>query len=422
MLNTYHGDATNRVIGRSGDPVIRKANIHSVDHQIPRSFDGSMITRSPDHPITRSSTVATFWKGRVALYAILKALGIGAGDTVLVAGFTCFVVPLAVRFAQAEPAYVDIDPATFNITRAAIASARTPRTKAVIVQHTYGIPADCAAIIEWGRQENIAVIEDCAHVLGSRYRDAWGNWCPVGSMGDVAFFSSQWTKPVSTGLGGWVCTSDPALAAKVRQFHQQECAAPSWMESGLLATQVFVRELLSAPSLSCMAKNIYQKLYRRGLLIGTSSPEEFAGKMPPGYAKRMSGFQQWLLHRRLADSRVELHRRWLKTFYDDALRATGLPAVQVPNYADPVLVRYPVRVSGKSRLLQEARRRSIELGDWYRQPVDPPGDALGDAFGYRSGMCPEGERAGREVVNLPMHLGIDKDKAAVAVKLVKEYA
>ena len=110
---------------------------------------------------------AYFWKGRVALYAILKSLGIGEGDAVVVPGYTCVVVPAAVHFVGAEPVYVDIDPATFNLTLPNVLDVVGDRpVKAIVVQHTYGIPADIGPILRWAAEHDVAVIEDCCHALG----------------------------------------------------------------------------------------------------------------------------------------------------------------------------------------------------------------------------------------------------------------
>jgi dTDP-4-amino-4,6-dideoxygalactose transaminase len=183
-----------------------------------------------------------------------------------------------------------------------------------------------------------------------------------------------------------------------------------------------MREFISSPRLYWFAKTIYQALYRRGLLVGTSSPEELQGAMPTDYAKRMSGFQQRRLNQRLQNTAIQTHRRQLKLVYDQAVAAAGYAPVTVPEYADPVLLRYPVRVREKAAVLAEARRRWIELGDWYRQPVDPPGESCDDSFGYIVGMCPEGERASREVINLPMNMGIGERQAEKIVRFVKEVA
>jgi dTDP-4-amino-4,6-dideoxygalactose transaminase len=136
----------------------------------------------------------------------------------------------------------------------------------------------------------------------------------------------------------------------------------------------------------------------------------------------MSGFQEWLLRRLLAEASPEAHRRLLKEVYDSALAAAGLPVLKVPRYADPILLRYPVRVRNKDRVLAEARRRWIELGDWYKHPVDRPEGSVAADFGYRTGMCPEGERASREVVTLPMHTRVTEAIARKSVNFLKELA
>lgn len=367
-----------------------------------------------------------FWRGRVALYILLKSLGIGTGDAVIVQGFTCFAVPSAVLFTGARPLYADIEPANFNLSldsiRAVCSANRTSPVRALIVQHTFGVPADLNAIVPWARERGIAVIEDCAHVWGSRYLDATGQWRELGAAGDAAFFSSQWTKPVSTGLGGWAVVRNAGLARSVAQLYQTQCAAPTAAASALLAAQVYLRSMLSASWIQLSIKAAYQGLYRRGLLVGTSTPDELQGRMPVGYSKQMSGFQRRLLAKRLRDTALLEHGRRLKSVYDAALAAAGLPTVSVPAFADPVLLRYPVRVSNKRRLLESAERRHIELGDWYTAPVDRPENLPGSLFAYSDGECPEGERASREVVNLPMHSRIDERRAYCIVQLLKEMA
>ncbi|MEK9149797.1 MAG: DegT/DnrJ/EryC1/StrS family aminotransferase, partial [Candidatus Desantisbacteria bacterium] len=152
------------------------------------------------------SYASSFWKGRVALYAILKALGIGEGDEVLVEGFTCVVVPNAVIFAGAKPVYVPPDPKTYNMDISQIESKITSKTKAIIVQHTFGLPSDMDSTLDIAKRHNLRVIEDCAPALGADYKGR-----KVGTFGDAAFFSSQWSKVISTGLGGVAVTNDPEI-------------------------------------------------------------------------------------------------------------------------------------------------------------------------------------------------------------------
>ena len=95
---------------------------------------------------------------------------------------------------------------------------------------------------------------------------------------------------------------------------------------------------------------------------------------------------------------------------------------QIPKYADPVLLRYPVRVRDKKAILKEAERRRIELGDWYTHPIDQPQGLDAEAFAYRSGTCPVGERAAQQVVNLPMHSRVTEETVDTVVKFLKEVA
>jgi dTDP-4-amino-4,6-dideoxygalactose transaminase len=369
--------------------------------------------------------VCTFWKGRVALYVLLKCLGVGDGDGVLVPGYTCAMVPGAVRFAGAKPIYADIDSTTYNATLDTLQQALTRSTgvtvKALVLQHTYGIPANVVRITDWARRRGIAVIEDCAHALGSRYRDVDGTWREVGTGGDAAIFSSQWSKPVSTGLGGWMTTSDLELARRVRQFRSQQCISPSWREALMLPLQIAVRELFPSPSSYWIIAEAYRKLSARGILVGTSHTIEYQGEMPQGYAKRMSAFQEWLLQRRLADRTREGRRRQLRIIYDQALAAAGLPVLEDAEGAEPILVRYPVRVGNKDELLDMAHARALELGDWFNHPVHPK-EANALALGYQPGACPEAEQAARETINLPMHAGVTEKIALLTVEFLKQHA
>jgi dTDP-4-amino-4,6-dideoxygalactose transaminase len=336
-------------------------------------------------------------------------------------------MPSAIIFTGATPIYVDIEPDTYNVSlktiQAACSAHPEANIKAVMVQHTYGIPADIEPIIAWARERGIYVIEDCAHIWGSRYRDPRGIWQEVGTAGVAAFYSSQWTKPVSTGLGGWVKTADPMLDTGLRRFRDEECVSPSMREVLLLATQVAVRGVFSSSRMYWTALSVYQYLYTRGILVvGSSSPPELKCVKPSRYAKRMSVFQEWLLERRLARTELQARRRKLKAVFDRELERAGLPRLNVPDYADPVLMRYPVRVRNKVQLLAEARRRRIELGDWYKNPVQTSNDSDVEYFGYRWGMCPEGERAAAEVVNLPMHSRVTEKTAHKVVEFIKAVA
>jgi len=131
------------------------------------------------------SDVFFFFKGRVALYALLKAIGIHPGDEVILPGFTCVVVPNAIIYLGGKPVYADIDPKTFNIDTAKIEGKITDNTTAIIAQNTFGLSSDLDPILDIGKRYNLKVIEDCAHGYGGSYKGKAN-----GTVADAAFFST----------------------------------------------------------------------------------------------------------------------------------------------------------------------------------------------------------------------------------------
>lgn len=360
--------------------------------------------------------VFTFWKGRVALYAILKAINLGPGDAVFIPGYTCQVVPSAVVFLGGKPVYADVEEESYNLSWKTLEESWRKtngiRPRAIIIQHTYGIPVEAAPIIEWARSEGLSVIEDCAHVMGSTYRGI-----PCGRLGDAAFFSSQWNKPITTGLGGWAVANSPVLAERLRRL-AAGFAKPNLLETGGLALQYFAHRLFFRPQLYWRLMAIYRFLTEKGLAIGSSSVEELAVDMPRRYTLGMSSFQKNLLRLRLAGAAANIaHRRWLADFYTETLKGAGIEPPRLPPNSQAVMARYPVKVKDKTRILSVAQKKGLELGDWF---VSPLHNLLNywEKLGYRAGSCPVGEELSRTVVNLPTHPGVTPKEAAKIASLV----
>jgi perosamine synthetase len=155
----------------------------------------------------------TVANGTGALVVALKALRVGPGDEVVVPALTFAAVPAAVCHVGATPVLADVDAAHWCIDPAAIKRAVSPRTKAVVVVHSYGHPADMEAVLAVCGPPGIAVVEDCAEAHGARYRGR-----RVGSIGHLGTFSFYGNKIITTGEGGMVTTDDPELAARVRML------------------------------------------------------------------------------------------------------------------------------------------------------------------------------------------------------------
>jgi perosamine synthetase len=163
--------------------------------------------------------------GTTALHLCLVAAGVGPGDEVIVPSLTFVATASAVKHAGATPVLVDCDSEIGTLSAAAVAAAITTRTRAIIVVHLFGHPADMAPITELGRRHNIFVVEDAAEGHGATYRG-----CIVGSLADASCFSFYGNKIITTGEGGMVLTNDPAFARRLRflRDHAMDPARRYW--------------------------------------------------------------------------------------------------------------------------------------------------------------------------------------------------
>jgi perosamine synthetase len=149
--------------------------------------------------------------GTVALHLALAALGIGAGDEVIIPDLTFAATANAVIYTGAKPVIVDVEKDSWCIDPLEIEKAITPKTKAIIAVHLYGQPCNMEAILDLAKKKKLFVIEDAAEAHGAEYRGQ-----KVGSFGDIGCFSFYANKIITTGEGGMCVTSDPALEEKMR--------------------------------------------------------------------------------------------------------------------------------------------------------------------------------------------------------------
>jgi perosamine synthetase len=358
-----------------------------------------------------------FWKGRVALYAILKTMGVGPGDEVILPGYTCVMDVNPIKYLGAKPIYVDIEPNTFNMNPVLLESKITPKTKVIIAQHTYGYVCDMDKILRIAEKHNVPIIEDCCLCLGSTYKGKL-----AGTFGAAAYFSMQWNKPFTTGLGGMAITSDTKLAENIRLLCEKELCQPSKKELILLTVQLAVYRMLIYPRTTALAQNVFRYLTKKGVVVGSSSTCEFEPKMAPAFFKGITGVQARSGSRQLRKiERTIAHRRKIAELYDTLLEEKGWKSRDYDrNTMEPVMVRYPVRIKEKEKAIEQAAGAGIELGSWFECPLHPIETPL-KAYDYEIGMCPEAEKACREVVNLPLHPRADEKTAKRTVEFITRF-
>ena len=145
--------------------------------------------------------------GTAALHMAMVAIGIGPGDEVIVPPYTFTATASAVLMAGGVPVFADVREPDFTLDPQAVDRAITPRTKALIPVHLFGAPAEMASLSDLARRHQLRIIEDCAQALGAQYRGRL-----VGTFSDLATYSFQETKNMTTGEGGMVLTDDPVRA------------------------------------------------------------------------------------------------------------------------------------------------------------------------------------------------------------------
>jgi len=355
-----------------------------------------------------------FWKGRVAMYAILRATGVGKGDEVILPGYTCVMDVNPIKYLGARPIYVDIDPVTYNLDVNLLEWQISPRTKVIIAQHTYGYPCRMDRLCEIAQRHNVPVVEDCCLAVGSSFA---GRRC--GTFGLAAYWSFQWNKPFTTGIGGMATTNDAELAGRIGQLCQHELIAPSAKEAAMLALQRAVHRAVIFPHTVSLMTLLFRYLARKGLVIGSSSTSEFEPRMAADFFKGMSPGQAKAGLRGLRRLEGNIaHRRRIARLYDQWLSQAGLEPAKIPLEMDPVLVRYPVRVADKAGILAAAPSHGVEIGSWFECPLHPAQTPL-ELYDYTPRSCPVAEQAAYQVVNLPTHPRTTQRAARRAFEFVR---
>src|SRR5436190_21336734 len=227
----------------------------------------------------------SFNGARVGLYGLLRALGVGEGAEVLLSVPTHIVVANAIRYTGARPVYVDCRLEDYNIDLGDAERRITPRSRVLLLQHTFGVPVEMDTALAFARRHNLVVIEDCVHALGARYDGR-----QVGTFGHAAIFSTEETKTISTVSGGMVVTNDPDLASAVRAF-QTACSWPRMRLAARYLLKFVVYYILTEPRVHRFARVAYEGMGRRNPLPVPTTLEERRGQRPRYYEQRLSNGQ-----------------------------------------------------------------------------------------------------------------------------------
>ncbi len=303
--------------------------------------------------------------GLSALELSLRALGIGPGHEVIIPAHTFTATAAAATFAGATPVFVDVDPATWTIDPQRIEDAITPRTKAIIPVHLYGLPADMHMIVGIAEKYGLVVVEDACQGHGSTYKGQ-----RAGSMGHAAGFSFYPTKNLGgCGDGGMVTTNDAKVAETIRAL--RNCGQT--------------------------AKNVHE--------------------LEP-FNHRLDNLQAAILRVKLPhlDELIGLRRKWAAE-YNRLLADSGLQLpIEPPGYQH-VYHLYVIRSKNRDALQAQLKERGIGTALHYPNPVHlQPFYSEGRD---RRGEFPVSEQICREILSIPMYPELTEEQVITVAAEIK---
>jgi dTDP-4-amino-4,6-dideoxygalactose transaminase len=358
----------------------------------------------------------SFDSGRAGFYAILKALEIQEGDEILLQAFTTVALANTIKLFGARPVYIDIEEKTYNMNPEKIEGKITPKTKAIIIQHTFGNPANLEKILEIAKKYGLRTIEDCAHSLGAEYKQE-----KTGKFADAAFFSFGRDKVISSVAGGMVIAKDYKLAEKIEAI-RNEMPFPSQKDIVKnLLHPIITFKALHTYNLFSIGKIIMFVSFRLKLLNKAYTAQEKRGEPETDFAKRMpDALAEIALHQLKLADKFNKHRIKTAKEYERLIRSKNVGLPETVPCAKNIFLWYTITVNDKKKVIAKACEKDIILGDWFPQAIGPIEVDLEKA-GYAKGSCPVAEKVSAHCVNLPTNHNIRKKEILRVIEFMNSF-
>ena len=309
--------------------------------------------------------------GTAALDVALKALRIGPGDEVITTPFTFIASANSILFQGAKPVFADIDPKTYNLDPNEVLEKITDKTKAIVVVHLYGQPADMKAFKEIAEDHKLYLIEDCAQAHGAEFEGQ-----KVGTFGDIAAFSFYPTKNMTTGEGGMVVTNNDELAKKadlIRNHGQAEKYLHVELGYNLRMTNI-------------------------------------AAAIGRAQLKKLDGWNK---------KRIEN----AKLLSEGISKIDGLTPPYVDERVKHVFHQYVIKVEeefplNRDELMAKLREKGIGSAVHYPSPVHQ--QPFYQKLGYPKDICPNAIEASKKVLSLPAHPAVSEEDIDYIINTLRE--
>ena len=369
-----------------------------------------------------SFQVRLFLKGRHAIYEALRRLGIGQGDEVIVQAFTCVAVIRPILDLGATPIYVDVKSKTLNPSFDQIKKTVTPKTKAIILQHTLGyINRGNDRITDWCRNRKIFVIQDLAHSLSLTPKLITNNQQLTPSA-DAIILSFSQDKVIDGVSGGALVIARRPDSESGRRGNLSESIidrhAP--ISPGLAMTDII--KLLLYPVITYLIRLTYPIFIGKLIhfcaknlnllpspLEAPSKPTQLPNALATIALNQLDRLEQ-----------IIVHRRHIALIYDRIINKKFklIMSIDIKNGS---CLRYPLWVENRDELENKLTKHGFYLMDhWYDAPVSPEWVDNSEVK-YYPGSCPNAENLSKHIFNLPTHINITEEKAERLAKLINSY-
>lgn len=337
-----------------------------------------------------------FGSGRESLYALLKALSIKPGEEVIIQGYTCVVVPNAIHAAGAVPVYADIDPDTLNLTTDTVRPLLTPRTRALVCQHTFGIPADIKALRKLCDERDIVLIEELVHAMPDQKGP------DIGAYGDYVILSFGRDKAISGISGGAVLSRHPRTTAALLELERTAVHETWWNVARLLEYGTRMHSIVRPLSGTPLFKPAVWLLGKLRMITLVVTPEEKKGQMSHVVKKIPNVCAELALFSLGKLKSINERRRTLVSFFAHHGREHHWPLLAgIPDGLP--LQKFPLFVLNARAKRAMLKKENIHLDDGWTGCVICPEDIELTQTGYEHGMDPAAERVCRQILSLPTH-------------------
>ncbi|NJL96592.1 hypothetical protein HC864_02105 [Candidatus Gracilibacteria bacterium] len=357
----------------------------------------------------------TFDSARSGLYIVLKSLNLSKNDEIILQAYTCVALVNPILWVGAQPKYVDCDEDDFNISIKDLQKKINPNSKVLIIQHTFGQPAKLTKILNIAKKNNLIVIEDCAHSLGTKYKNKY-----TGSFGDAAIFSLGRDKVISSTSGGVLTINNQRLLKKVKELYKELPSPPNFWTFQQLAHPIILAIVKPTYNFLKIGRIIIRSALLIKLISKPIQESEKFGKKPTNQTYKLSGILHKVANLQLQKlDQYNNHRiKLAKIYHTNLSKKVSPPSPSI--LSESIFLRYTVLVPNPRTIYNHFLDHNIQLGTWFDNVIMPKDTDL-KSVKYELNSCPNAQKLAIQSLNLPNGINVSTKEAKTISKKLNSF-